>query len=341
MTNDAQVQKPTQKLIAETAGLSVGTVSRALAGDPKIADATRRLVGQIAAELGYAPDRAAQRLRTGKTQVINLILPPHDEIFGFGTSLIRGITRGLEDSNYHLVVMPDFGPDVTRDDPGEVITRIVKNRLADGILFSRTEPNDARVRFLTEAGFPFVSHGRTEGKHTHAFVDYDNTNFAYKSAVRMIQKGARKLSILLPPPTLTFRQHLLQGITNAVREYDVELEVFNGATLDNSADQIEAAIRHRFAAPDRPDGLVLPGEVSGLAALAALQDIGLTPQEDVQLVVKQTTGLFDLVRPRVDSIFEDLPEAGLQMARLLLRRLRGEAPETLHYVQPISSANLQ
>lgn len=325
--------RPTQKSIADQAGISVGTVSRALAGDPKIATETRLLVQKIAADLGYAPDRAAQRLRTGKTKVINLILPPHDEIFGFGSSMIRGISRGLEGSSYHLVVMPDFGMD-----DGDAVSRIVRNKLADGILFSRTEPNDARVRFLSEVGFPFVSHGRTELATPHPYVDYDNYSFAYEGAQRMIRRGARRLSILLPPQRLTFRQHLLHGFMTAVRESGVAFDILDTANLDSSPEDIKSAVSHRFTQPKPPDGLVLPGEVSGLAALAAVQDLGLTPEQDVKLVIKQTTGLFDLVRPRVDSIYEDLPVAGFQMATLLLRAIRGDDPAELHFLQPIAEA---
>jgi len=332
-------QKPTQKMIADRAGISVGAVSRALANDPKIAEDTRRMVQALAAEMGYSPDRAAQRLRTGRTQVINLILPPHEEIFGFGTSLIRGITRGLEGSSFHLVVMPDFNADDEANDGGEdILRRIVRNRLSDGVMFSRTEPDDPRVRYLAEAGFPFVSHGRTELSTPHPYVDYDNYGFAYEAARRLITRGARSLSILLPPPTLSFRQHLLHGFMTAVRESGVRHELFEGADLDSTPEQVRAAVEARFRAADAPEGLILPGEVSGLAALAAVQDIGLQPDRDVKLVVKQTTGLFDLVRPRVDSIFEDLPEAGVQMAQLLLRRIQGAPPESLHYLQPISTA---
>ncbi|MEE2944829.1 MAG: LacI family transcriptional regulator [Pseudomonadota bacterium] len=334
MAEKTQDQRPTQKSIASKAGVSVGAVSRALANDPKIAADTRQRILSIATELGYTPDRAAQRLRTGKTQVINLILPPHDEIFGFGTSIIRGITRGLEGSGYHLVVTPDFGA----DDHGDVLTRIVKNKLADGVLFSRTEPNDPRVRYLSEANFPFVSHGRTELATPHAYVDYDNFGFAYEAALRMIQIGADKIAILLPPSTLTFRQHLLHGFMTAVRETGVAFEIIEGATLESSAEQIETAISDRFAKANRPNGLILPGEVSGLAALAAIQDLELTPEKDVRMVVKQTSGLFDLTRPKVGSIYEDLATAGFQMATLLRKRIDNAPIESLQYVQPISQA---
>jgi LacI family transcriptional regulator len=329
-----KAQKPTQKRIAELSGLSIGAVSRALADDPKIKQETRDAVKKIAVDIGYAPDLAAQRLRTGKTKVINLILSPHEEIFGFGTSLIRGISRELEGTGFNLVVMPDFGVDGEH----EAIARIVRNQLADGILFSRTEPNDPRVKYLTEAEFPFVAHGRTEFATPHPYVDYDNYDFSYKAAQRLIRMGASKLCILLPPPTLMFRQHLLHGFMTAVRETGIQFEIFEGATLDSSPELIKSAIEARFSSDDRPDGFILPGDVTGLAARAAIDYIGLSPVNDVKIVVKQTTGLFNLVRPHVESIFEDLPVAGRHMAKLLLRRIEGEAPSNLQVLQPISEA---
>ncbi len=324
-------QRPTQRTIAEKAGISVGAVSRALAGDPMMAKETRQMVQRIASELGYTPDRSAQRLRTGRTHVINLILPPHEEILGFGTLLISGISAELESTPYQLVVLPDFGPDQS----AETISRVMRNNLADGIIFSRTAPDDMRVRMLQEAGFPFVTHGRTELATPHAYVDYDNYGFGRKAAEMLIAKGASRLGILLPPDRFTFRHHLLHGFMSAVRAAGVEHEVLLGIGLDSDGDTIAARLRSRFMEPDAPDGLVLPGDVSGLAALAAIQDCNLVPGRDISLVVKQTSGVFDLVRPKVDSLYEDLSVAGGTLASLLLRRIKGDPVEDLQVLQSI------
>jgi len=333
MTEPTKIKRPTQRTIAARMGISVGAVSRALANDPQMSEETRALVKSVATELGYSPDRAAQRLRTGRTKVINLILPPHEEILGFGTLLIRGISAQLENTGYHLVVLPDFGLDKS----AEQIQRVVRDKLADGIIFSRTTPDDNRIKFLLEADFPFVSHGRSELATPHPFVDYDNYAFARQAAETLIDRGAQKLGILLPPERFTFRQHLLHGFMTSVRAAGVDCEVLDGISLDSSAEAISENIHKRFAAPDAPDGLVLPGDVSGLAALAAIQDLGLVPGQDVQLVVKQTSGVFDLVRPKVPSLYEDLSEAGEKLADLLLKRIAGAPTAELQYIQTISS----
>lgn len=331
VNKEVKSKRPTQRSIAQAVGISVGAVSRALSDDPLIALKTRELVKKTAADMGYVPDRAAQRLRTGRTSVISLVLPPHEEILGFGTSLVRGISAGLGDSRYHLVVMPDFSEE-TAD---TTVRRIVENGLADGVILSRAEPNDIRIRFLLECDFPFVSHGRTELATPHPFVDFDNYDFAYQSVRELLAKGADKLMILLPPEHLTFRHHLRQGFMTAVREAGVAYEEMTEVTLDSEPHEISDAIRARFSAPSPPNGLILPGDTSALAALAALSDIGCEPGRDVQLMIKQTSGVFGFVRPKVTSIFEDIAAAGELMAQYLIKRIEGNDAKQLQFIQSI------
>ncbi len=320
--------KPTLRTIAELTGLAVTTVSRALGGAPQIALETREKVQRVAADIGYFPDRAAQRLRTGRTNVITLVLDPHDEILGFGTSLVSGLTEALRNTPYHLVITPHFA-NVPSIDP---VRHIMRNRMADGIVFSRTEPFDERVKLLIENGFPFICHGRTELAAPHPYVDFDNFTFAYEATRRLIDRGRRRLAIILPPRRFTFFQHIQYGFMTAVRERGMEFEAADGIDLDSSAAEIHAHVFRRAGEPNPPDGYVCCGEVSALAVMAALSDRGLDPGGDVGLVAKRTSGLFNLVRPRVDTIYEDIAQAGLQMGRLLLARIANHPARELQLV---------
>lgn len=323
-------ERPTLKTIAELSGLAVTTVSRALSGDGKIALETRNRVGRIAAEIGYQPDRAAQRLRTGRTNVLSLILDPHEEILGYGTSLIKGMTAALRDTPYHLVITPHFAdlPDV---DP---VRHILRNHLADGIFFSRTGLQDERVRLLTEHDFPFICHGRTGLSTPHPYVDYDNEAFALKATQQLIREGCRRPCIILPPSSFTFTGHLHGGFMEAVTAHGLKGEILSGVTLDNSSGDIRERVARRLDEPSPPDGYVCGGEVSALAVMAALSDRGIVPGREVKLVAKQTSVLFDVARPRIPTIYEDLAGAGAQMARLLLERIAGAPVQSLQYLQP-------
>ena len=318
--------RPTLRTIAAQAELAVATVSRALADDPQIAPDTRARVQQIAAQLGYSPDRAAQRLRTGRTNVVAFLLNPHEEILGYGQSMIRGLTEALRGTQYHLVVMPVFA-----DRPViEPVENILRNRLADGIIFSRTTPDDLRVRLLMEHGFPFVCHGRTELATPHPYVDYDNFGFAYAAAARLIAQGARRPCLIPAPEGMTFAQHLRMGFLRACGEAGIQGEILSGVTLDATPDAIRSRVTDLIAEDRLPDGFVCPGEISAMAVHAACSDAG----RQTRIVMKHTSGMAGIIRPHFDSIFEDLAEAGEAMGRNLLRAIAGDAPAALQVLQP-------
>ncbi|WP_222857157.1 LacI family transcriptional regulator [Rhizobium herbae] len=311
--------KPTLRTIADITGFAVTTVSRALSNAPQISLDTRKRVHQVAAEIGYLPDRAAQRLKTGRTNVISVLLDPHEEILGYGTSLMLGLAKALKNTPYHLIVTPNF----INDSNVDAIRHIVRNGMADGLIFSRTEPFDPRVRLLLENGFPFVTHGRTEFTTPHPYVDYDNFSFAYEATRRLIARGRRKPMIILPPKRMTFSQHLLHGFMTAVREAGVTYEIPTEIDLDCPVDQIRDYISRRAGQPDAPDGFACGGEVSALATITGMSDHGLTLGVEYDIVAKQTSKLLVNIQPRVETIYEDLTDTGEQMGRILLARIAG------------------
>jgi len=311
--------KPTLRTIADITGFAVTTVSRALSNAPQISLDTRKRVHEVAAEIGYLPDRAAQRLKTGRTNVISVLLDPHEEILGYGTSLMLGLAKALKNTPYHLIVTPNF----INDSNVDAIRHIVRNGMADGLIFSRTEPFDPRVRLLLENGFPFVTHGRTEFTTPHPYVDYDNFSFAYEATKRLIARGRRKPMIILPPKRMTFSQHLLHGFMTAVREAGVAYEIPTEIDLDCPVDQIRDYISRRAGEPDTPDGFACGGEVSALATITGMSDHGLTLGVEYDIVAKQTSKLLVNIQPKVETIYEDLTDTGEQMGRILLARIAG------------------
>ncbi|WP_245417813.1 LacI family transcriptional regulator [Cohaesibacter celericrescens] len=323
--------RPTQKTIAELTGLAVTTVSRALQGDPKIAVKTRETVAQVADDIGYVPDRAAQRLRTGKTRVISLILNPHDELLGFGNSMISGLSESIEGSDYHLTITPSFS-DI--DDVG-AIKRLVRNGLADGLVLTRTRNFDDRIRFLLEAKFPFICHGRTDFSRDHNFVDFDNEAFAYIAAKRLAQKGCKKLAIILPKDIFTFHQHMQYGFMKAVRETGLAYVIPKDVTLDSSPDEIKAWVAGLYenGQEEHVDGFVCPGEASYLALLSALRGQGLSRGQDYDVVVKANSAILEQIDPELDRVFEDIRDAGKLLGQNLLSVLKGEGGAVRQIVQ--------
>ncbi|MBN2759450.1 MAG: substrate-binding domain-containing protein [Rhodobacteraceae bacterium] len=322
----AIASRPTLRTIADETGFAVATVSRALANDPKIAEKTREAVANAARRLNYVPDRAAQRLRTGRTKVISVLLNLEHEFIGFTDEFLGGILGAVSGTEYAISVIPDIdGPKRM-----EIVRKIIHHRLSDGVILTQTEPFDDRVRALAEARLPFVTHGRTEFTLPHAWVDFDNEAFARNAVRRLVEQGRTRLLMIQPDARFTFAQHLRYGFQTAARDAGVGFESPETVTLSSPSGQIEAFIRDRQLSADAPDGHICVGEVVALATLAALADTGKQPGRDVSVLAKKASPIFKHVRPQIETVTEDLRATGLQLGHMLLRQINGAAPDNLH-----------
>src|SRR5690606_6055520 len=197
--------RPTIKTICAMTGLSTATVSKALRKSPQVRPETRKLVEDAARRVGYATNLHGVQLRTGKTyQVATIMTAPNaatDEWEGVEyAQLLSGISHAMEHTRYRgaLYAVRDYA------EAPAVVARIVRDRLADGVVLSGARPDDRRVRILMEAGLPFVSYGTTVANGPHPFVDADNAGMITKSLARLVAAGHRRIALLNPPDHLSY-----------------------------------------------------------------------------------------------------------------------------------------
>ncbi|MBL8581925.1 MAG: LacI family DNA-binding transcriptional regulator, partial [Rhizobiaceae bacterium] len=307
------------KTIAFMTGLGVTTVSRALKDAPDIGEETRRRVQLVARQVGYRPNRAGVRLRTGKTNVISLVLNTEEQVGGFVSDMIYGISEELAATPYHLIVTPYS----RSNDPLEPVRYIVETGSADGIIISRTEPNDSRVRYMRDRGFPFATHGRTAMGIEHPFHDFDNHAFAGAAVRRLVELGRRRLALLAPPSNLSYYHHMRDGFAEAVMEAGLGEVPFTSVTVDHSIDDIRARAEQLMRRPIRPDGFVSGSGGATFALVAGIEDAGLTVGTDVDIVSKQPSRLLHLFRPQLHVVNEDVRLAGSELARAVLGAIEG------------------
>jgi LacI family transcriptional regulator len=316
---DGVAARPTLKTIAYMTGLAVTTVSRALKDAPDIGQATKERVRLVARQIGYRPNRAGVRLRTGKTNVISLILSVEADVLGLTSHLVYGISEYLAGSPYHLIVTPY---DLRRD-PLDPVRYIVETGSADGLIFSRTEPKDARVRYLHERGFPFATHGRTDMGIEHAFFDFDNERYAEIAVERLAARGRRRLALVPPPAHLTYCRHMTAGFEAAAGRLGLGASPLGAITTDHAHDDIEATVRRMMERPDRADGLVCASSAAGIAAICGAEAAGLRIGVDFDVAVKESFNLMKKFRPQVEVVKENFPAAGRNLAAAILRTIEG------------------
>lgn len=321
-------RRPTLKTIAEATGLGITTVSRALKDAPDIGADTKLRVREMAARLGYQPNRAGVRLRTGKTNVVALVLSVEEEVMGFSSHLVYGLSEVLSGTSYHLIMTPHF----VSGDPLAPIRYIVETGSADGVIISRTEPDDPRVRMMLQHGIPFVTHGRTDMGVAHPWHDFDNERFVMEAVDRLKEKGRRKVAVLQPPDHLTCYGHVRAGMAKALSGECVEVPLM--VTTDSDIAVIRETVLALLRSDTAPDAIVTVFGNGAIAVLSAVRDMGLKIGRDIDLICKQPLNVLQWLEPEVIAVNEDIRESGRELAALLLAAIDGAPAETLNSLHP-------
>ena len=318
-------KRATLKTISEITGLSLSTVSLSLRGGASLKEETRRKVAEAAASVGYIPDRAGVRLRTGKTNVIALVLDGADEAINFASHMIRGIGEAISGTRYHLTVIPEFDRLASQ----ESVRYILENRTADGVIITHTGLRDRRVQMMMDADFPFVSHGRTEFFTPHPFHDFHAEVFAELAVERLVAKGCRQLMLTVGDDTTTNFHNINRTFSRAVQRFGVTGRVVVQKNFHPASPEMRQFGRDLAADPNRPDGVIYDSETRAISVLCGLADGGVLLGRDIHFVCKQTSNMLATVFPTADTIEENVYAAGLELTRLLLRRIAGEPAEQL------------
>jgi LacI family transcriptional regulator len=328
----SEMMRPTLKTIARETGLAVATVSRALKDAPDIGEDTKIRVREVAKRLGYRPNRAGVRLRTGKTNVIALVLSTEQDVMNVTSQLIYSIAAALRGTTYHMIVMPYF-PD---EDAITPIRYLVETGSADGVIINQTTQNDPRVAYLAAHSFPFATHGRTNMGLDHAFFDFDNSSFGRIGAAELIARGRKRLMVVSPPIQHSYAQHLIEGFTEEAARHGLSVERMAEITSDSPVEAIEAALRLRLSAQDRPDGIIFGSTTSAMAAVTAAESCGLKLGQDLDLVAKEAINFLHRFRPEIIVVHEEVSLAGDFLARAVVAAIerRDDGPFQ-HLDQPI------
>ena len=299
-------ERPTLKTIANLASLSVASVSRALKDASDIGEDTKARVRNIAQQIGYRPNRAGVRLRTGRTNVIALVMSAESDVMSNTAKLIHSVASGLRDTGFHMIVVPSF----FEEDPLNPIRYIHQTGSADGVIINMIAPNDPRIAYMAEHGMAFATHGRSDMGIDHPYFDYDNETYSRLMVRALAARGRKNLALLSPPTTQSYGLHMVKGFTEETRKLGLTGRIVDGISSDTSSRKVQAAMAALFAGDDRPDGVIVGSATSAMCTVAGAEAMGLVLTKDFDLAAKEAIPILGLFRQGLIVAFEDVGRAG-------------------------------
>ncbi|MGJ8584782.1 MAG: LacI family transcriptional regulator [Marinosulfonomonas sp.] len=310
-------ERPTLKTIARISGLAVATVSKALNDAPDIGVKTKKKINLIAEQVGYRPNRAGVRLRTGKTNVISLVLSTDHETMNHTAKLISSVVGEMRNTPYHMIITPYF-PD---QDPMVPIRYIVETGSADGVILNRIMPDDPRIAYLMKHNIPFATHGRSKWRESHAYYDFDNESYGRLGVEALAGKNRKNIMMIAPPEDQTYAQDMLKGAMGAAQKRGLNFMKLETTNSDAPGEEIERAVaRHMLEHPET-DGIITGSPTAAMSTIHQILLAGMELGQEIDLFAKEAIPLLSRLYDELLFVHEDVATAGAFLARAVIQQI--------------------
>jgi DNA-binding LacI/PurR family transcriptional regulator len=288
----------TIKHIAEHLDLSVATVSRVLskADDPFISDSTRARVSSKATELGYVPNRAARALVTGRTDIIELQLPPSDH---FSSQISKAMIQILRRYDYDVIVHDlIFG---TAGQSGIPNSRQLWP--VDGII---SMANGSVVEsFLEFQAANLVSIGAYCSKNVD-YVGLDLYPGTLDAIRHLVSAGCRRIAYLGDCSADLSQEARGIAYHQAMREAGLKCEYI--LANEGTKRGAQEAVCEYVQKNGHPDGIFCHNDTRALGAFRGLCDIGVRVPDDVKIIGCDGIEDTEYVYPSISTIVTPIEE---------------------------------
>lgn len=315
------------KELAELAGVSTGTVSRALAGSELISQKTRERIQALADEHSFRPNVLARNLRIQRTGAIGVLIPLGHETGQhisdpFFITMLGLLADALTERGYDLLLSR-----VIPTDSGW-LERMTTSGRVDGVIVIGQSDQSATLDAVAARYKPLVVWGGHGAGQVHCSVGSDNRKGGDLAASHLIAQGCERIAFFGDPKAQEIAQRL-DGCRDAMERAGLadQLTVVPAHLVAEAAHPDIAA--YLGQADQRPQGIFAASDVIAMSALRALAEQGLSVPGDVRVIGYDGLAMGEQTVPRLSTISQDLTEGAAHLVDMLLRRIAGEETQSV------------
>lgn len=305
--------------VAAAAGLSRGTVSRVINGEPYVSPAAKAAVESAILEVGYVPNTAARNLKTRRSGAVALIVHEPHSLFledpNIG-AIVLGTNSVLSDADHQLVTLV-----IDSDRDSDRVADYLRGGFVDGVIIISARAKDPIGRAVTGMRMPAVFVGHPPGLDDIAYVGIDNLSAARAITERLIATGRRRVGMIASALDRDSGQDRLAGFREALGEhFDPGLVVeYPFYSYDSGL----AGMRELLdRAPDL-DGVFAASDAIAAGAIDVLRAHGRTVPGDVGVVGFDDSAWALRCQPPLSTVRQPATSLGQEAARLVLHQIHG------------------
>jgi DNA-binding LacI/PurR family transcriptional regulator len=325
MTTSSRIKNITE--LAALAGVSPGTVSRALSNSPLISKKTREHIQALAREHDFRPNVMARNFRSKRAGAIGVLIPLGHETAQhisdpFFMTLLGHLADALTERGHDLLLSR-----IIPTNPQWLIDVVDSGRV-DGVILIGQSDQSLVIDKVAERYLPLVAWGANLAGQVHCSVGTDNRKGGEIAVRHLIERGSRSFAFLGDPIAPEIAERLAGCRTELARAGLSDALQILPAHL--TAETAHPAISNWLSDIDIvPDGIIAASDVIALSAIRALSESGFAVPGDVRVIGYDDLPLANQTIPPLTTIRQDLIAGAAHLVDLLFRRVGGEKTESI------------
>jgi DNA-binding LacI/PurR family transcriptional regulator len=323
MSSAGRPRRATIRDVALEAGVSRGTVSRVLNGEPYVSAQARDAIERAVAKVGYVPNTAARNLATQRSQAVGFIVHEPHALFledpNIGAILL-GANRVLSGSDHQMVsLVIDSERDSRR------VARYLSGGFVDGAVVVSARQNDSLFAAIGRLSIPATLVGRPPANVRVPWVGIDNKGAARDITQHLMSTGRRRIAMIACALDRDSGADRLAGFTEALGDrFDpslvVERQLYEYTSGRTGTEEL-------LLRDPSVDGIFAASDAVAAGVLDALRDAGRRVPEDVGVVGFDDSSWARRSNPQLTTVHQPAALLGERAAESVLAQLRGSAPE--------------
>jgi DNA-binding LacI/PurR family transcriptional regulator len=321
-------RRPTLEDVAQLAGVSLMTASRAMNNARYVSEDAHRRVWEASDTLGFVPHHGARSLATNKSGSVALIVPMAENRFFSDPNvapIISGVNAALSDEGTQLVVLIAGNSAQTKR-----IGNFVKARHVDGAIVVSPDLIRSTVTELQNARIPIVGSGAIIGVSSFDRVTIDSQSAVFEIVSLLRDAGCVRIGLIAGGRNMDSTKKQLAGYIQAIGPGATPIVEHGDFSQQSGRD---ATLRLFSENPDL-DGLFAANDVMALGALQALGELRKRVPADVRVAGFDDSAAAQAAIPSLTTVAVPFYEIGRKMAKLVLQRIDNPERDLQRLVLP-------
>lgn len=267
-------KRVTSHEVARQAGVSQSTVSRALAGDPRLSEDTRLRVLEVARSLGYRPNAIARSLITKRTKIVGLVAS--NMANPFYPLVLEALTQHLHNLGWRVLLFTAG----SREDVDDLLPEVLAYQV-DGLIIVSATMSSRMARECVGRGTPVVLFNRYVPGSGASAVSCDNREGGRKVAEALLRAGYRRLAYIAGREDSSTNVDRERGFAEVLREHG-QTWLREPGNFSYEAGFNAAMRLLRLEAP--PQAIFCANDITAIGAIDAARKLGVRVPEDLAVI---------------------------------------------------------